>query len=508
MRRLRYTYLVGMFFAALLLVGCSEEEQQQEKLPDGYGRLAITISTPEAVHTRAVDPTNPWLEGTEDERSIKSYHLLICTGTTIRQVISGTTLALEVHEEAPKNYFPTVTLMSDIIGNGTYNLTFYCLANFTTDMLAQAGLTLSNGSITNTTLPENFENKVMRPIVNCIDVVPPTGLPMTGKLVKENLVVDGTTIIDDPLILWRMMAKLEFLFTNKSHSPVQVKGIEVEPINLVSEGKGIYLISKDDLTLTDNANASVSTVSLPTSAVSDHGTVRYQPDDAPLTLRAAEGATTPKDTIFFYVNESYGTFTTTDNQYSLRFKIARKKPNSNDWYDTELRYGFTTPHNGTVGGFNAIRRNDWIHIPVTLTDWQLRLEAMPFVPIAGYPVVLYGNDGLTATFLTGGFIILQPFVKKNEDATWRDFSDPEVEFVSISWKNSDGTNVAEPGKILTKPFEYDAATQCIIGELNNTLGSSYASGDHKTTLTITVKLGPDGEQYTYTFSCNIILRKS
>ena len=101
-------------------------------------------------------------------------------------------------------------------------------------------------------------------------------------------------------------------------------------------------------------------------------------------------------------------------------------------------------------------------------------------------------------------IALQPFVKKYNDGSWRDFSDPEVTFVSLSWKNSDGTNVSGDGKIVKTPFAYDSANRCIIGELNNSL----STGTYKTTVTVNVKLGPSsGTQYDYSFTFNVVLQK-
>lgn len=237
-------------------------------------------------------------------------------------------------------------------------------------------------------------------------------------------------------------------------------------------------------------------LTLPAGALTDVGTVSYEPSSA-LELAATNGT----GNLFFYVNETDATFTTTENQFSVRFKIARQ--NEEGWYDDEIRFGLTTEHNGTSGGFNVIRRNDWIHIPVVLRDWQFRVEAIPFVPIAGYPAVLFSSDALTATFSTGGYIILQPFAQKNNDGTWRDFSDSEVQFVSMTWTNSDGANVFGDDKIVKTPFTYDSVTKCITGELNQakvTLGHT-----NKTAITVTVKLGPSGSQYTYSFTFDVVI---
>lgn len=251
--------------------------------------------------------------------------------------------------------------------------------------------------------------------------------------------------------------------------------------------------------VTNNSGAALQEhISLPTGALTDVGPVSYAPATA-LTL-GANGSSNATGSLFFYVNETDASFTTAENQLSIRLKIQRGS------HAEELRYGMTTPYtDGTAGGngFNVIRRNDWIHIPIHLTDWQFRVEPLAFVPIGGYPATMLSSDALTATFSTGGYIILQPFAQKNNDGTWRDFTDTEVTFVSLTWKNSDGTNVSGTGKIFETAPTYDAASGRILGVLNNSL----AAGTYKTSVTVNVKLGSSGSQYDYAFTFNVILQK-
>ena len=251
--------------------------------------------------------------------------------------------------------------------------------------------------------------------------------------------------------------------------------------------------------VTNNTGAALQEhITLPAGALTDVGPVSYAPATA-LTL-GANGSSNATGTLFFYVNETDASFTTTNNQLSIRLKIQRGS------HTEELRYGVTTPYTDgqTDGnGFNVIRRNDWIHIPIHLTGWQFRVEPLAFVPIAGYPATTLSSDALTTTFSTGGFIILQPFAQKNNDGTWRDFTDTEVTFKSLSWTNSDGTNVFGSGKILESGFTYDDTSGRIIGILNNNL----SAGTYKTSVTVNVKLGSSGSQYDYAFTFNVILQK-
>ena len=256
-----------------------------------------------------------------------------------------------------------------------------------------------------------------------------------------------------------------------------------------------------DVKSTDGST--VEGITLPAAALTDVGPVVYTPSTA-LELNAGEGynaSTNASKKLFFYVNETDASYTTINNQFSLRFKIQR-----GNGPEEEIRYGMTTPYiDGLTSGngFNVIRRNDWIHIPIHITDWQLRIEPLAFVPIAGYPATTLSSNGLNATFSTGGMIALQPFIKKYTQNTWLDFGHSDVTFVSLTWKNSEGTDISGSDKIVKTPFAYDPVTKCIIGELNN----NKSAGTYKTTMTVNVTLNSSGTLYYYSFTFNITLQK-
>ena len=189
----------------------------------------------------------------------------------------------------------------------------------------------------------------------------------------------------------------------------------------------------------------------------------------------------------FYVNES----TAPTNGSGLFYLILGIKKGS---APVEYRHALINQKGKTTTDDDAwdyIARNDYRIIPVVLTDWQFRIEPIAFVPIAGYPAVTLSSDALKATFSTGGLIALQPFVKKRTEDTWLDFGNPEVEFISVSM--SDKT-------FFETPFAYDPDTGWIIGEMK------YVTGTHRTAVTVTVKLGPSGSQFTYSFTCDVILQ--
>ena len=680
-KKRHYIFLISLFvMMAMLMAACSSESEmtsdEQQPLPEGMGRIRISICTPENNPnlTRAVN-VSPWEDPDHEWEKLQTFRILICDADhKVVDIISGTKADMTGETGTASTYNKrSRELYSNPLTAGSYYL--YSTANYNDGY--------SIGSTVNPDAIVKFTNGYSETGTTQFGNENP--IPMTGKLASAVSVTSGTDTDAGIITVWRVMAKMQFEFTNETSQQVKILGIEVDPINQASATNGgIYLFSKDNLTSITNlatpnlseatndvtatwplhetmqtqatlssaslfseaqlswgtklestgyreASDAVHTklqkfkvlekvthidegsaivfavkpnsgytftpknlsfkatrggtggghfdvvaigngtsttlatglrpmryngtgdenptyistyeyslnhsatsgvfyvkiylydldldkdyafsdvvitgdvksigagkgenITLPQAALTDVGKVRYEPSTE-LTLNASGGT----GNLFFYVNETDATFTTKENQLSLRFKIQR-----ND-YTEELRYGVTTPYiDGRTGGngFNVIRRNDWIHIPVHLRDWTFRVEPLAFVPIAGYPAVTLSSDALTTTFSTGGYIILQPFAQKNNDGIWRDFSDPEVTFVSLSWKNNDGTNVSGSGKIFVTPPAYDSVTKCITGELNNNL----AAGTYITTVTVNVKLGPTGSQYDYSFTFNVILQK-
>ena len=532
----RLYYYISLL-VAVLLTACSSDDatNNEQPLPEGMGCISITICAPETVETstRAVeedtdDPNRPghdfpWEAPDHEWERLQTFRVYICSLTdgnyVVKQVISGDKSQFgEPSTDMTEHTYRTRTanLTSQPLDEGSYYI--FATANFRSSEAETSTGNANDGyddgyavnSVINPNATKLFTNSSSYFIVG--DDSQYSGMkniPMTGKLTDDNSlkrveVSKGVTTNAGTLMLWRVMAKMQFEFTNESNTDIRILGIEVDPINkaLASTNPGIYLFSKDDLTSTANL-APVTGVTMPDEAKRDTGAVVFNAPivnevSQPLVLAAKNSGDTDQGKLYFYLNESNGTFTVTKNQLSLRFKIQRKK-SDNQWYDEEIRYGVTTHYgNGSEGqnGFNVI-----------LTDWQLRIEPLAFVPIAGYPAKSVGNDGLTTTFGTGGMIALQPFVKKYDDDTWRDFSDSEVTFVSVHWKNANGTDVYGDTKIVQSQFNYDSQSRCIIGELNQDLvGSNYM-----TTFTVDVILGPtddndDTNDYGYSFTFNVVLQ--
>ena len=524
-----YRLLTPLFvLMALLMVACSSDSDvtsEEQPLPEGMGRIRITISTLEGNPdlTRSVNAT-PWEDPDHGWEKLHSFRILIFDKTTgkLEDIIERTDPTMSASTTLPSSY-KEHTVTSDVLPVGTYYI--YATANCHKDVNTNDAY--NDGFVKGNTYTIAAIEAMTLKLANGYSE---KNIPMSGKLttvaggstLKEVEVKDGvvTDVTSTPLTVWRMLGKMQFYFTNEATEEIQILGVEVDPINQASSsGPGIYLFSHDNLTSTANLDWGDGTTnsgsekeyltlppkgSFAKSAREDVGPVTYETTTTTplLTLAKKNDANTDEGTLFFYVNETDATFTMYQNEISLRFKIRR----GNATVD-ELRYGLTTRYgNGSTGqdGFNVIRRNDWIHIPIVITDWQYRVEPMAFTPIAGYPDPTVSSDGLTTEFDTGGMIALQPFVRKKTETgytTWLDFGHSEVTFVSLSWKNDDGTNVSGTNKIVKTAFAYDDVNKCIIGELN----SDKVGHGYKTTFTINVDLGTGPLLYNYTFSCNVIL---
>lgn len=546
---LSYSVALG---AAVLLSACSGNDatETEDPLPDGMGRLQVTVTTravneydpndsnhPQAVHEF------PWENPDHLWEVMHSLRVIICKASdnTVVQIKEVTVNNTSVPTPSPgytgeTNYFYSspVEVTSDPLPVGNYHI--FATANYDDgyEVGEQIDLERTERFLFGLSKESDFTTAQYEALTKAEKDAIPFGywrnIPMTGKLIDNNGIKSvGVTASSTPteagtLTVWRVISKMQFEFTNEATEQIKIYGIEVEPINTNASNQGlVYLFSKDDLTST--ANLEVGGVSLPSGVT--NGKVKHPlttPTNPLLTLANYTGSgDKPTGTLFFYVNETNGTFTTSQNEISLRFKVKR-----GDGTEDELRYGMTSrwgSGDDDPKGFNVIRRNDWIHIPIVITDWQYRIEPIAFVPIAGYPAATVSSDGLTATYSTGGMIALQPFIKKKGDVTWVDLGDTRIKDVTISWVNADGDTQSGSGKIFTTPIDYDPHTNYIIGELNNSLDiSSYTDNNltvytengykyFKTTVNIKMKLeGPEDPDthkvlwYDYSFKCNIILK--
>lgn len=409
------------------------------------------------------------------------------------------------------------------IAAGTYSV--YSFANISEEALY---FMLGVSSLApNTSLTDAMVAAATAPI-NGNGFVPSStqGIPMSNKQILE---VPSSGSITKDLIVVRMLAKIEVQVFNDGTESATIESISLTDVT-ANVPANVPLNSSNNLMLLPNYG---TTTNYPDDMEYHHqdlqpnlattfkrGNITYSLSEGNLSAPSGNvvAATGHKSTgegqtpvIFtFYVNESIAP----DNGSGLFYLSLGIKTGSG----TDVVYSHALISNTADDEWSYIARNDYRVIPVILTDWLFRVEPLAYVPIAGYPTATVSSDGLKVTFNTGGMISLQPFVKKRTEPNWRDFGNAEVNpgvevmdegvldveaswNASITWINSDGTKESGENYIVKTPFTYDSANKCFIGELNS---NKVNSGQNKTAVTITVKLGPpDGAQFTYSFTCDV-----
>lgn len=405
-------------------VACDSDEFREEPIPEGYGRLRMTIAVPEAAATRTV--TGTWLAGAGNELIHEYWVLVVDASNNIADVIHKT-VTTNTHDDTNKWHATSTADESVFLAPGEYKL--YAIANFTAGMLRDAGLRADDAGkeVTVTKLPDGFDSKAIR-IPNGYGMGTDEYIPMSYNTDPPAVTVTtGATTDAGTLVVWRMMAKLELDFVNEGGQQIDILGMEIEPLN---DGTVGTTLKQKDLNNFDADDA--DDLTFPSGVKNDKWPYDKGSGESLASIPAKSGSTNGTDTFVVYVNESDASFTSDANQYSLRFKVKR-----NDTFE-EQRFGITT---NETEGFKVIRRNDWIKIPIHFTDWQFRIEVLSFPPISGFAAHTVSADALETTFNTGGYICLKPMFRNNltdPEGVWYGLDDPRITFVMPTGGNPYG----------------------------------------------------------------------
>ena len=292
---------------------------------------------------------------------------------------------------------------------------------------------------------------------------------------KEQFEVDRDRTIT--LSLYRLLAKMQFTFKNKSASIFRIRALKVGSLTLnddATHGSHTSMLrffppkSNDGLIATDFTDLphKVGTVAV------------YNPSSA-VTLQPG----TEETNAFLnrYINESVAE--TVGQSFPLQIVMER----SND-------HGATfneDTRNGLIQLTN-IPRNNVALVTVNLTDYVMKLRASAYAPIGGYPpYVLKQDDDFYATFTGGGDFALVPtlyeYADREHPEKWIDLNDKnKVQGYSLS--------VIDPASIFSKQPAFDNTTTEIIGTI-----ASGRTGTATLRLTVQLITGPHSVQnYTRT----------
>lgn len=333
----------------------------------------------------------------------------------------------------------------------------YAFANITPEELAektagdgQPGLSFAEGTAAPT------HEAVLKCVCGMENNPPVNGnIPMSGWLainVREN--------VNEPYAIEviRMLAKVEFAFTNATGTGITVNGVSFGSLNT-----GDIPLMPDYADLDLKAQPKGLTAATPVEAID-------VPFATPLTLGIGnEGRE------HFYVRESLAACHPTGH---FHFSVKTQREGATQ---QEVRYALTDK------GLAFISRNDYILIPVRLTGWNLRLETLFYPPIGGYPPVIeeVNDNEYYIKFGTQGQFAITPSLI---DTATGEKLERSGFTVSVSTPEGDD--------IFTKAPAVDSVTGEIIGELSAKKGSS--------AVTVTVSVTHDILTETFTRKVYII----
>lgn len=347
-----------------------------------------------------------------------------------------------------------------ILPSGT-GYTAYAFANITTDQLKEeTGLEFAEG----TTLDAGFKSKIASAVwtadeLNGWDISKP--IPMSGHI--EDFDVKNTIEETFSIEVVRMVAKVQFLFTNPTDIDITVKSISLDPVTTTS----VSLFPNGTKTGIDYSY-------LGKRAYTPLPDAKYASLIVDKNLKV-EGKTEIPSSI--YIQESLS-----NKENEGAFTVGLKVKHGDGTQEFQQ-------YNITKDIKRYINRNDWIKIKITLSQYDVSVEALFYPPIGGYPAVLstIAPDGSQVfTFGTEGDFSIVPHVFDKLAGTHLSPAEYSIELGAISGDTG----------IFTKNPTVTTTSASLPDEITGTL--STAKG--KATVEVKVKIGSQ----TYTRKIYII----
>lgn len=286
--------------------------------------------------------------------------------------------------------------------------------------------------------------------VKADDLTSTSAIPMSGYLTdvvvsaNGSVTVDGTATTEVTIPVVRMVGKLEFEFKNTSDGDITIKEISFKPgatgaVKLLPTWSGSALADPDMTGATVGAAIS----HIPASA----------------QVGNSEDANTLSCS--FYVREVVSDHPTGSFPFTIKYTQGES---STVRTMTALLYDLT-----------QINRNDWIRVPITLTDGALKLDVEFYPPIGGYPPAKWEDedDEFYIRFATGGWFSIKALVINKADGTTVNPAD--VEF-----------SIAQDGVSNTAFFRKQPGMEAT-GEMTGEINTGLTNGD-RSVVTLEVKI--------------------
>lgn len=314
----------------------------------------------------------------------------------------------------------------------------------------------------------NVDSMVVSCEYNHFDLVKSNGrrgVPMSNK--ETHTIDNNMTLV---LSLYRLLAKMQMTFNNKTADPIRVLKITTDSI---TENTGRTLTRPSCTYLfppMDNNGLVTTNFNRITSHKVDtceHYNMSATPDECQV-IKANDTYIFPD----FYINDSEAT----NAMKSFPLTILMQRQNAEgQWVNDERKALIQLPR---------IPRNSVAYVKINLTDYVLKLKAFTYAPIGGYPpFVVTQNDDFYVTFTRPGDFELRPSLYKYVDS-----ANPE-NWIDLSDKNQVADahiDVADPNDILEVKPTLDPITGEILGSIKKAADGTAKKGTATIRLTINI----------------------
>lgn len=277
------------------------------------------------------------------------------------------------------------------------------------------------------------------------------GIPMSNK--ETHIIDNNMTLV---LSLYRLLAKMQMTFNNKTDQPIRVLKITTGDITK-NTGETLTRPSCTYLFPPLDGNGLVTTDFKRITSHEVDSLAHYDESANPdkSQVIAANGTHKFPD---FYINDSEAT--NAMKSFPLTILMQRKNA-AGQWVNDERKALIQLPR---------IPRNTVAYVKINLTDYVLKLKAFTYAPIGGYPpFVVQQNDDFYVTFTRPGDFELRPSLYKYVDSAhpekWIDLNDKK----QVADAHID---VADPNGILGIKPTLDPVTGEIIGSIGTADGTA------------------------------------
>lgn len=434
--------LLYLLIPLLLFSACSNEIGDDIKRGRSTVRIELQQTDPTAV---GQNKTRASFGGSYHDAGDDIHNAYVVMYNTATQKVEH---IINVPTDAGETEYKSKQVTTITTENGDY--LFYNFANreFTTTpttpnttthevtslSLDGLGLSFTVGS----PLPEGLDTKAITCDYNNYKI-PTKGIPMSDK---NHFTIDKDQTIT--LMLYRMLAKMQFAFNNRSKSTIfRIRGLKVGSIT--DNNTQIYLLppkNENNLIKTDFTGLQ--------HATTDVDVFTATTDKPPVIINSGESDNTSFNNL--YINESEAN---TDGQsFPFTITMDRSTDGGATW-EPDSRQALIQ--------LTSIPRNNVAIVNVNLTDFVLKLEASAYAPIGGYPAyVVEQNDDFYAYFSGSGDFELRPTLYEYAD---RKHPERYINLNDKSRVTNYSLTVLDPQGIFSSQPAFDTTTGEILGTL-------------------------------------------